>query len=135
MQYSAKKHTIRKAGFTVVEVLVVIVVIAIIATLTVISYRTVQDKSNKASLESVLYTAGSKLQEYSRKNGAYPTSQASFEGVVGPVTDITFVYVASPSAEYYCLAATSSKTTIGSYVLMSGDTVKSGNCNSPTFPN
>lgn len=130
-----KKPYAKPTGFTIVEILVVIVVIAILASITIISYNAIKNRSHEERIESALTDASSKLQKYNRENGAFPVNEAAFTASIGDTSGITFTYVASSDSEHYCLAAVSdTNVSVGAYHLKSGESVKSGDCSSVTFP-
>lgn len=64
--------SVKRAGFTIVELLIVIVVIAILATITVVSYNTVTDKANDASVQSDIKNIAQQLTGYCFEKGSCP---------------------------------------------------------------
>ncbi len=64
----------KRAGFTIVELLVVIVVIAVLAAITVVAYNQVQDRAREAVAKDAASQAYRKLATYFVDNGSYPTN-------------------------------------------------------------
>lgn len=64
----------RRAGFTIVELLVVIVVIAILAALVVTAYNTIISRSKESSLISDIGQASKKIELYRTTGGSYPVA-------------------------------------------------------------
>lgn len=52
----------RQTGFTIVELLIVIVVIAILAAVSIVTYRGIQDRARKATLQSDLSNAAKAME-------------------------------------------------------------------------
>lgn len=69
-----KSMTVRKrrAGFTIVELLIVIVVIAILAAIAVTSYSGINNRANDSAVQSDLKNIAKKLEIYKVDNGVYP---------------------------------------------------------------
>lgn len=71
----------RRAGFTIVELLIVIVIIGILAAITIIAYNGIQQRAIGASLKTDLNGASNQLKMYQVDNSAYPTSNDCSGGV------------------------------------------------------
>lgn len=63
----------KRAGFTIIELLIVIVVIGILATITMVSYNGVQEKARRAALISDLNHAGDAMEIVWSGSGEYPS--------------------------------------------------------------
>lgn len=83
--------TLKKSGFTIVELLIVIVVIAVLAAITIVAFTGIQDKAVTSTLQSDLSNAAKTLKLYYHENGSYPTS-------IDPVT-----YCPTPADPDHCL--------------------------------
>jgi general secretion pathway protein G len=64
--------TERRAGFTIVELLIVIVVIAVLAAITVVAFNGVQDRAYNTAVQSDLRNFSKKMGIYQAENGSYP---------------------------------------------------------------
>ena len=67
-------HTMKKKGFTLVELLIVIAIIALLATLAIISFTTAQRKSRDAKRKEDISQIQKALEIYYFENGEYPPS-------------------------------------------------------------
>ena len=63
----------KSRGFTIVELLIVIVVIAILAAITVVAYNGINERAQKASLQSDLVNAAKQVELAAVVAGSYPT--------------------------------------------------------------
>jgi len=64
----------KKAGFTIVELLIVVVVIAILAAITIVSFTGIQNRAYQTSVQNDLNTLAKKIEQYKvLNNGATPT--------------------------------------------------------------
>jgi prepilin-type N-terminal cleavage/methylation domain-containing protein len=66
----------RRAGFTLVEILVVLAIIAILAALLFPAFKSAQEKGYQASCASTLHQIGMAVQMYKTEEGRYPSSLA-----------------------------------------------------------
>ncbi len=99
--------TIKKAGFTVVELLVVVVVIGILATIVTVTFNGIQRNAADSAAKVSLDTASRKLDSYRLKNGLYDYSAAlaSYSGEA----DTTLSEQTPTTATTYCIKATNTK--------------------------
>lgn len=68
----------KRAGFTIVEVLIVIAVISILATMVVVAYNTIRSSASTLQRISDLESVDAQLQRYALKNnGSYPATTAN----------------------------------------------------------
>lgn len=64
----------KKAGFTIVELLIVIVVIAILAMITIVAYNGIQDRAEASKTASAVQAYKNALRLYKIDNGSYPVA-------------------------------------------------------------
>jgi prepilin-type N-terminal cleavage/methylation domain-containing protein len=100
----------RRAGFTIVELLVVIVVIGILAALTIVSYSGIAKQAVVASLKSDLTNASRQLKVFHVDNGSYPTSINTCPATTGtmclkPSQGNTFDEYTRPTTQTFTLRA------------------------------
>ncbi len=62
----------RRAGFTIVELLIVIVVIGILATITIVAYTGIQNQAYDASVQSDLDSIAKNIANYELEHGSFP---------------------------------------------------------------
>lgn len=75
----------KRAGFTIVELLIVIVVIAILASITLVSYSGVTGRAHDTAVLSDLQNLQSSLELYRQTNNTYP-SQSSITDIMTEIT-------------------------------------------------
>lgn len=63
----------KRAGFTLVELLIVIVIIAILAAISIVAYRGMQERARDAMRHSDISAITKALQMYKIDHGSYPT--------------------------------------------------------------
>lgn len=101
---------IKKAGFTIVELLIVIVIIGLLATIVIVAYNGVQDNARRTSLISDLGNASSLLALDLKQNKTYPSTLGLANGGNGipasPNTTYQYIVGTSTSSPTFCLAAT-----------------------------
>lgn len=123
------KITARRAGFTIVELLIVIVVIGILAAITVVAYGSIQSKAKYNKINTELVSMRKAIELYKAENGTYPSTAGAFRyqrvdgnnfipGVVptyvndlphvtdtpyGGNTNDTYIYSSNPTATGYTL--------------------------------
>lgn len=101
----------KKAGFTLVELLIVIVVIAILAAIAVVAYNGIQNRARESGIASGLTDAKKKLAIYQVDNGNYPASgDLSAAGVVDG--SVAYQYTQNGGGTGYCLTGTSAGTAL-----------------------
>ncbi len=64
----------KRAGFTIVELLIVIVVIAILAAISVVAYTGIQERARESKITSELQDISKLLAVYNIDNSSYPSS-------------------------------------------------------------
>jgi prepilin-type N-terminal cleavage/methylation domain-containing protein len=64
--------TQKRAGFTIVELLIVIVVIGILAAIAIVAYNGVQSRAKQAKIQSDLSNVQKLVESYYAINGTYP---------------------------------------------------------------
>lgn len=74
------KPSVKRAGFTIVELLIVIVIIAILAAITIVAYNGIQGRAKYAREQSDMSSLNSLIQMYYATNGQYPNTNGSFVG-------------------------------------------------------
>lgn len=70
----------RRAGFTMVEILVTISIIALLATLSIVAMGHATRQSNREKSKAYLKAIELKLEEYKNDNGTYPRPKEGSEG-------------------------------------------------------
>lgn len=81
MKYINRNSDInKKAGFTIVELLIVIVIIGILAAITIVAYNGVQARATFAAYRSDIDTINKAINLYYADNGAYPGNLAAGGG-------------------------------------------------------
>ena len=96
--------TVRKTGFTIVELLIVIVVIAILAAVTIVAYNGISKRAKTAAQQSEIQSASRKIEAAKVTNpaDAYPATLQEAE--VNPKTSSLLIYKPY-TAKIYCLAS------------------------------
>lgn len=107
----------KRAGFTIVELLIVIVVIGILAAITIVTYNGVQKRANDAAVQSDLNGLAIKFEIYNSDNGSYPVVSSDLSGVgakasknsylVSPDTIYNFIPCVTAGSVDYAVAAIS----------------------------
>ena len=81
MHPNARRHSRRRSGFTLIEILVVIVVIAILATLVAPNIFQHVGAAKSATAKSQIEMLGAALDAYRLDNGTYPATQQGLEAL------------------------------------------------------
>jgi prepilin-type N-terminal cleavage/methylation domain-containing protein len=76
----------KRAGFTIVELLIVIVVIAILAAISIVAYNGIQQRAMASLLKSDISNATKQMELANAETGSYPTS---FPSNFTPSADVT----------------------------------------------
>lgn len=76
-----KSYIGKKAGFTIVELLIVIVVIGILAAIVVVAFNGIQQSAVNASVRSDLTNFAKKLEAYKAEYGSYPSNATALEAL------------------------------------------------------
>ena len=71
----------KRAGFTIVELLIVIVVIGVLAAISIAAYNGIQSKASVTAVKAELANLGKKIQLHHSTNGSYPASIAHLEAL------------------------------------------------------
>jgi prepilin-type N-terminal cleavage/methylation domain-containing protein len=81
----------KRAGFTIVELLIVVVVIAILAAITIVAYSGIRDRAVASQLQSALEQANKKVLLYAVQNAEqYPSTLA--DAGVTPTGSVSYQY-------------------------------------------
>lgn len=113
----------KKAGFTVVELLVVVVVISILATIGVLAYRQSQNQLALDVLKADLSSASAQLEADLMRNNQYPATEEASNNNQGLPKSATTTYVYSKIADNnYCLSAMSSRAGVAGMMITSDNT-------------
>lgn len=110
----------RRAGFTIVELLIVIVIIGILAAITIVAYNGIQNRSYNTAAQSDLSNFAKKMGLYQAENGSYPsalsiTMDIKFSRSAYNTNLNNLYYCADPNGLNYAMTAQSKSGT--SYVV------------------
>ncbi len=72
----------RKAGFTIVELLIIIVVIALLAALAIVAYNGVQQKARVATTRAEMLSVGKSTEIFRVQYNRSPTTATDFSSVL-----------------------------------------------------
>lgn len=129
------KHMVKGgSGFTIVEVAVVIVIIGILTTLVTVSYRAIQQDSDRSAIEGDLRQAAMKLESHKADAGSYPATAAAVDNGKGlPKSDSERVFnYRKIDNNNFCISMTSTIYTTELHITTQGGTqgtqVKNGGC-------
>jgi prepilin-type N-terminal cleavage/methylation domain-containing protein len=117
---------VRRAGFTIVELLIVIVVIAILAAITIVAYNGIQNRARATAVQAEASQAAKKIVLYSATNSGVMPTTIEEAGIV-PQANTQYDYLTSAATTgYYCLSVTAngvsaaSTSTGGNYSVRCG---------------
>lgn len=102
----------KRAGFTIVELLIVIVIIGILAAITVVAFNGIQNRSYNTAVQSDLNSFAKKMGLYQAENGSYPlalsiTMDIKFSRSAYNTNLNNLYYCADPSGLNYSMTAQS----------------------------
>jgi prepilin-type N-terminal cleavage/methylation domain-containing protein len=101
----------KRAGFTIIELLIVIVIIAVLAAIVLVNYASWQQKVATAEVKSDLMSAAAAME--SAKNFSttgYPTTQSGLLAVYTPNDkDVTLTLQSGSTSTNYCIQGSSVK--------------------------
>ena len=100
----------RRAGFTIVELLIVIVVLAILASVTVVGYSGIQQRAQVSIAKSNLKSLGTTVELYRAQNSSYPNTDAELLDALGQhpdalnlgITNTGSIASDAPNSYMYC---------------------------------
>ena len=69
----------RRAGFTLVEIMIVVVIIGLLAAMAIPAFRRVRESAQNARFVSDLRTFSQAFETYSLRNGAWPPNASTWE--------------------------------------------------------
>jgi prepilin-type N-terminal cleavage/methylation domain-containing protein len=97
--------TIKKNGFTIVELLIVVVVIAILAAITIVAYNGIQGRAKASAAQSAAAQAAKKVAVWQVDNPGQSPDQDTFNTLVGSFGGASYQYSAKANGAF-CLTAT-----------------------------
>ena len=125
------KHSVtqaRKAGFTIVELVVVVVVIAILASIVVVGYSGAREQAMQSNLKTDLRGASAQVKVEKSNKGTYPATQAEVDGGKGLKKSEGTVYQYVAGSAGYCISASSDRTSKVFRITSSQGNVEDGTC-------
>lgn len=122
----------RRAGFTIVELLIVIVVIAILAAITIVAYNGIRDRASSSSVQSVASQIGKKVLAYAPQNNDLFPQEATVAqdlGLPANTTQRTYDYYTSDTQKAFCVSVTdTSKDPEIAYAFTQDGQIVQGRC-------
>lgn len=115
------KYTLRRAGFTIIELVVMIVVIAILVTLATFSYGAVTDRADEKAINTELQSISASLARIKADTGAYPLDMSD----VKASPEYTYGYVRINPATY-CVSAAKGERSV--YISSDNTIPTEGDC-------
>ena len=120
------QSSIKRAGFTIAELIIIIAVVGILAALTVVGFRTFTAQAQESALKSNLQTALTNLDKEKKESGDYPaTLEELTEGIPG-ADDFTYTY--TRNSQNFCLVGVSKSNSSLVFSVTQNGTVSSGTC-------
>ena len=118
----------KRAGFTIVELLIVIVVIGVLAAIVIVAFRGISQRATEAGLQTDLKSGSTKLQlsKVESASGSYPVDLAAANLPASPGNSYQYSVDNGASPPTFCLTTTNGST---SYYISSTSSVPTkGGC-------
>lgn len=136
---NTSKQTLRRAGFTIVELLIVVVIIAILATITIVAYNGIRDRASNSAISSAAQQAGKKVLTYGPLNSdTYPSESTYAQDISLPASSAqaAYDYYVSDDKKRFCLSVTdTTKVPEQAYAFTQNGQTVLGRCVKNLVPN
>lgn len=108
--------SMRRDGFTIVELLIVIVIIGILAAITIVAFNGVQNRAKTAAIQSSVSQANKKILAYAAQNSdQYPATLADAD-VKDGANGVTYQYTSDNSVSPRKFAVTATSGALSYYL-------------------